>query len=79
MNTNDLFTKQGVEEQMNANSFEDAKERYMKMCLYCVMNGENINCSKCKIRAAFLLNGMIFRKKLTRKDKEFIQQERGLQ
>lgn len=77
--SDDRFEKMGVELQMDSNSFEAAKRNYELSCMMCCSKGCGaIMCSHCRIREALLVNGRIFRKKLTDDDKEWLEKEREL-
>ena len=74
------FEKTGVHMQMDANSWEVAKEKYEQCCLLCCTKEVGaMKCAGCKIREAFLINAeLIFQSKLTKSDKEWIQKEKEL-
>ena len=74
------FEKTGVHMQMDANSWEEAKEKYEQCCLLCCTKEVGaMKCAGCKIREAFLINAeLIFQSKLTKSDKEWIREEKEL-
>lgn len=73
------FEQMGVELQMDANSWQTAKQDYERSCMLCCTNGCGaIQCAHCKIREAMLVNARIFRKKMSDKDKEWVEKEREL-
>lgn len=74
------FEKIGVTLQMNANSWEAAKEQYNQCCLLCCTREVGaVKCACCKIREAFLVNAeVVFRNKINRDDREWIQSEKEL-
>ena len=73
------FERMGVEQQMDANSWTAAKQAFENACMLCCTKGCGaIQCAHCKIRDAMLENAMIFRKKLTEDDKEWVEKEREL-
>lgn len=74
------FEKTGVHMQMDANSWETAKEKYEQCCLLCCTKEVGaIKCAGCKIREAFLLNAeLIFQSKLTAEDRDWIKKEKEL-
>lgn len=74
------FEKTGVIMQMDANSWESAKERYNQCCLLCCTQEVGaVKCANCKIRNAFLMNAeLIFKGRLTPQDKEWVKAEREL-
>lgn len=74
------FEKTGVIMQMNANSFDVAKERYNQCCLLCCTKECGaVKCASCKIREAFLANAkLIFWSKLSKQDKEWVNSEEEL-
>lgn len=73
------FEQMGVELQMDANSWQAAKQDYERSCMLCCTNGCGaIQCAHCKIREAMLVNARIFRKKMSDKDKEWVEKEREL-
>jgi len=73
------FMQKGVELQMDANSWYAAKRAYEYSCLLCCTRGVGaVDCSQCPIRGAMLTNSIVFRKKLTKEDKEWVERERKL-
>lgn len=76
----DRFEKTGVVMQMDANSWEAAKERYNECCLLCCTKEVgDVKCAGCKIREGFLTNAkLIFWSKLSKQDKEWVNSEEGL-
>lgn len=77
--SDDRFEKMGVELQMDSNSFEAAKRNYELSCMLCCSKGCGaIQCAHCRIREAMLTNARIFRKKMSDKDKEWVEKEREL-
>lgn len=74
------FEKTGVVMQMDANSFEAAKERYNQCCLLCCTKEAGaLKCANCKIREAFLTNcELIFWVRIPKADKEWIMEEKEL-
>jgi len=74
------FEKIGVNMQMDANSWETAKERYNQCCLLCCTKEVGaMQCAGCKIREAFLVNAeLIFRSKLTEQDRKWLKTEKEL-
>lgn len=71
------FAKMGVEQQMDANSWQEAKAAYINACmLCCTKHCAALRCHLCPIREAMLENAKIFRKKLTAEDKEWIENEK---
>lgn len=73
------FEQMGVALQMDANSWQAAKQAYEQTCLLCCSKGVGaIQCAMCPIRGAMLENAHVFRKKLTEADKEFIEKEKEL-
>lgn len=76
----DRFEKTGVIMQMNANSFEAAREKYNECCLLCCTKEVGaVKCTGCRIREAFLTNAkLIFWSKLSKRDKEWVISEEEL-
>ncbi len=76
----DRFEKTGVVMQMNANSWESAREKYNECCLLCCTKEVGaVKCAGCKIREAFLSNAkLIFWSKLSKQDKEWVDSEEEL-
>lgn len=73
------FERMGVEQQMDANSWTAAKQAFENACMLCCTKGCGaVQCAHCKIRDAMLANVMIFRKKLTEDDKEWVKKEQEL-
>ena len=74
------FEKFGVEQQMNANSWQAAKQAFEHACMLCCIRGCGaVQCTHCKIREAMLVNGeQVFHKKLTEQEKEWIKKEKEL-
>ena len=73
------FMQMGVIQQMNANSWEEARSRYENSCMMCCTRGVGaVECAHCPIREAMLSNATIFRFKLTEKDKKWVAKEREL-
>ena len=74
------FEKAGVILQMNANSWDAAKDKFNETCLLCCTKDVGaVKCAGCKIREAFLVNAeIIFRSKLSEVDKEWIKEEKEL-
>ena len=73
------FERMGVEQQMDANSWAEAKQAYENACMLCCTKGCGaMQCAHCKIREAMLTNARIFRRKLTEDDKEWVEKEREL-
>ena len=74
------FEKAGVVLQMNANSWDAAKDKFNETCLLCCTKDVGaVKCAGCKIREAFLVNAeIIFRSKLSEVDKELIKEEKEL-
>jgi hypothetical protein len=76
----DRFEKTGVIMQMDANSWEAAKERYNECCLLCCTKEVGaVKCTSCKIREAFLTNAkLVFWNKLSKMDREWVNSEEEL-
>lgn len=73
------FMEKGVELQMNANNWWQAKKSYNYSCmLCCTRNVGAVQCAHCPIREAMLTNAIIFRKKMPKQEKEWVQKERDL-
>lgn len=76
----DRFEKTGVVKQMDANSYEAAKERYTDCCLLCCTKQVGaLKCAECKIRQAFLTNAkVIFWNRISKAEKEWVNSEEEL-
>ena len=73
------FMDIGVMQQMDANSWREAKTRYENSCALCCTKGVGaVQCAHCRIRNAMLSNATIFRHKLTEQDKKWVRKEREL-
>ena len=74
------FERVGVELQMNANSWQTAKQEYEHCCMLCCVKGCGaVQCAHCKIREAMLVNAeQIFWKKLSEEDKAWVKREKEL-
>lgn len=73
------FQQIGVQKQMNANSWETAKSEYENSCQLCCTRGVGaVECAHCKIREAMLTNALVFRYKMSEKDKKWVRKEREL-
>ena len=74
------FEQKGVELQMNANNWWQAKRSYIYSCMLCCTTGVGgaMKCAQCPIRAAMLNNAMIFRKRMPKQELEWVEQEREL-
>ena len=73
------FEKKGIELQMDANSWWQAKRSYNYSCmLCCTKNVGALKCTTCGIREAMLCNAKIFEKRMPRQEKEWVQKEREL-
>lgn len=74
------FEKTGVVMQMNANSWEAAKDKYNECCLLCCTREVGaVKCASCAIREAFLTNAkVLFWNKMSKADKEWVNSEEEL-
>ena len=73
------FMEKGVELQMNANSWWDAKKAYNYSCMLCCTKGCGaIKCAHCPIRGAMLTNAGIFKEKMPKQELEWVEKERQL-
>lgn len=73
------FEQKGVELQMDANSWWQAKKRYNYSCMLCCTRGVGATqCARCPIREAMLTNAKIFIKKMPRQELEWVEKEREL-
>lgn len=73
------FMEKGVELQMNAQNWWQAKKSYNYSCMLCCTKGCGaVQCAHCPIREAMLTNAIIFRKKMPKQEKEWVQKERDL-
>jgi len=73
------FEQKGVELQMDANSWWQAKRSYNYSCMLCCTMGVGaVQCAHCPIREAMLTNAVIFRKRMPRQELEWVEKEREL-
>lgn len=74
------FMKKGVEMQMDANSWWEAKRAYNYSCMLCCHTGATggVKCAQCPIREAMLTNAGIFEKKMPKQEKVWVEREREL-
>ena len=73
------FMNKGVEMQMDANCWSEAKRNYEYSCMLCCSKGVGaVQCAHCPIREAVLMNAQIFDGKLTKQDRRWVEEERRL-
>lgn len=70
------FMDKGVELQMNANSWWEAKKAYNYSCMLCCATGCGaMKCASCPIRQAMLTNAGIFKDKMPKQEKRWVMKE----
>lgn len=73
------FMDKGVELQMNANSWWEAKKAYNYSCMLCCTRGCGaMKCASCPIRQAMLTNAKIFNSKMPKQEKRWVLEEAEL-
>lgn len=77
-NGKERFNEIGVEFQMNANNWWTAKRNYMHSCMLCVMRPDHSDCAHCPIREAMLTNAQIFKDRMPKQERYWVEKEREL-
>ena len=72
------FYDNGVELQMNANSWWEAKRSYLYSCMLCCSRGGTMKCSNCPVRSAMIENAKIFERRMPKQEQEWVRKEKEL-
>lgn len=73
------FMNKGVDLQMTATNWWEAKKLYNYSCMLCASRGIGaVNCASCPIRSAMLTNALRYWDKMPKQEKKFVEREQRL-